>query len=215
METKVISILFLFCFFISISNAKIIAPKIYAQNDMGDYTLKQMTYAITVDCDQKLINLTSMDEHIKILPNVSYYVQYIDYSNPLIASNKTNLNGLGIVNLPGETKFLRGLFVLFMQKSGYKNKEIDFAINGCYSNVVDPQLDEELARIAANKNTTNRSVYIPSQQIANNQTAIVQNNTNHQPTGQIQTKNKDKTNQNLFAVLFPIIYKFFGSRIFA
>lgn len=185
---------------------------------MGDYTQKQITYAITVDCDAKLINLTVMDEKIKPIANASYYVQYLDYSKTLLAANKTDEKGFGRVKLPGETKYLRGLFVMMLQKTGYKNKEIDFAINGCYSNVTDPQLDEELARIAKYKenltraNITNNSRIInytePTIRPPNNNTTETKSNNNTNTINKLD-------NKKIFSLLFPIIYKFFGSRIFA
>lgn len=215
-KMKPYKFLILIIFLFAISNAKVVAPKIYSHQDMGDYTQKQLTYAISVDCDAKLINFTTLDEKIKPVANVSYYLQYLDYSKALLAANKTNANGFGQVKLPGETKYLRGLFVLLIQKTGYKSKEIDFAINGCYSNVTDPQLDEELIRIARYKENLTRANITNNSRIFNY--TEISNVTNTTPIGlpkPLEIKPNSRMNsEKIFSILFPIVYKFFGNRIF-
>ncbi len=116
-------------------HANVIAPTIYEQDDLGDPVLLQdFTYSLSVDCTAATISIIAMDGHNRPVEGVYTYLKYVDFSTPLMAQGVTDRNGFVLHKLPGSTRLMRGLFVLVMEKKGFRNKEIHFDISGCYSN---------------------------------------------------------------------------------
>jgi len=118
----------------SISNAVTIGPHIYEQKDMGDPALEDFTYSLSVDCTAAAINLIVMDDDTARVQDANAYLKYIDFSSPLIANGVTDKDGFVVLKLPGDVKLMRGLFILVIEKKGFRNKEIHFDITGCLTN---------------------------------------------------------------------------------
>lgn len=118
----------------SISNAVTIGPRIYEQKDMGDPMLEDFTYSLSVDCTAAAINLIVMDDNTARVQDANAYLKYIDFSSPLIANGETDKDGFVVLKLPGDVKLMRGLFILVIEKKGFRNKEIHFDITGCLTN---------------------------------------------------------------------------------
>jgi hypothetical protein len=113
----------------------VIAPTVYEQDDFGDPVLLQdFTYSLSVDCTAATISVIAMDEKNKPVEGAYTYLKYIDFSSPLISKGPTDREGFVLHKLPGSTKLMRGLFVLVMEKNGFRGKEVHFDISGCYSN---------------------------------------------------------------------------------
>jgi len=119
---------------VSVSSAILIGPRIYEQDDFGDISLQEFTYSLSVDCDRGQINVVVMDGDNAPVGNASTYLKYIDFAQPLLTSEKTVADGTAIHTLPGNVSFMRGLFIIVMQKDGFRNKEVHFDILGCLTN---------------------------------------------------------------------------------
>lgn len=114
--------------------AKIIAPTIYEQKDFGPLSKPEFLYSINVDCTASTVNLMIMDEDFNRVEDATSYLSYIDFSKPLISSSKSDKDGLLLHKLPGNVLLMRGLFVLVIEKNGFRNKEVHFDIQSCFKN---------------------------------------------------------------------------------
>jgi outer membrane biosynthesis protein TonB len=134
----------------SIVSAKVVAPTIIEQRDLGTVSLNEFTYSISADCTAGTVRLFVMDEENKPVKDAPSYLKYIDFSQPLISSAESDKDGFTLHKLPGNVKLMRGLFVLVIEKNGYRNKEIHFYLNRCFSDEeipfppVEPEEPEEL-----------------------------------------------------------------------
>ena len=129
------SLVLLLVLFLTPLHANVVAPTIHEQADLGDDTvLKDFTYSIGVDCIASAIRLTVLDDRNKPVQGASTYLKYVDFSTPLIDQGATDQDGFILEKLPGSPTLMRGLFILVIEKSGFRDKEIHFDISGCYSN---------------------------------------------------------------------------------
>ncbi|MBU1165563.1 hypothetical protein KKF81_01335 [Candidatus Micrarchaeota archaeon] len=117
-----------------ISYSVVIGPHVYEQKDLGDSRLGQLLYVITVDCDNAVVQVKVLDDEFAPVENAWTYLQYIDYTSQLISKEKSDKDGMVYHKLPGEINNMRGMFVLLIEKKGYRNKEIHFDILGCLTN---------------------------------------------------------------------------------
>lgn len=108
-----------------------------------------------MDCTAATISVIAMDGHNRPVEGVYTYLKYVDFSTPLIAQGVTDKDGFILHKLPGSTLFMRGLFVLVLEKRGFRNKEIHFDISGCYSNGTTVQPPPRPAGAQANNTTAN------------------------------------------------------------
>ena len=115
-------------------NALVIGPRIYEQQNLGDVSLSEFTYSLSVDCTASTISLIVMNANNSPVKDAQSYLKYIDFSAPLISRGTTDKDGFKLHKLPGDTRVMRGLFVFVIEKNGYRNKEIHFTLEGCYSN---------------------------------------------------------------------------------
>ena len=112
----------------------IVAPTIYEQEDFGSESLEEFTYSISVDCTAGTIKLIVGDEDNKPVEDANTYLKYIDFAQPLISSGETDKEGKVVHKLPGNVKLMRGFFIMVIQKTDYKSKEIHFDISRCHAN---------------------------------------------------------------------------------
>ncbi|MBN1170509.1 hypothetical protein JXA56_05800 [Candidatus Micrarchaeota archaeon] len=120
---------------------EIVAAKIYEQQDFGPLSFNEFLYSISVDCTAGTVNVIVMNENFSRVSEAANYLRYVDFSQPLISTVKTDKDGLAVHKLPGNVKLMRGFFILVIQKNGFKNKEIHFDISGCYKDgpVIQPK----------------------------------------------------------------------------
>lgn len=129
----------LFLLFVPFVFAESIAPTIYEQRDFGTVSFDEFTYSVSVDCTAATVRAYVMDESMQPVEGADTYLKYIDFAQPLISSVESDKDGFVLHKLPGNVKLMRGFFVLVIQKSGYRSKEIHFDINRCWSNETVPQ----------------------------------------------------------------------------
>ena len=111
---------------------QIVAAKIYEQKDFGTLSLDEFLYSLNVDCTAGTIKIIVMDENFSRVQEANTYLKYVDFAQPLISTIETDKDGVAIHKLPGNVKLMRGFFIMVIQKSGFRNKEIHFDISGCY-----------------------------------------------------------------------------------
>ncbi len=173
--------LVIFILLFHLSTAKMIAPKIYEQDDLGDPIFKEFTYAISADCTAGTITTFIFNESNKPVRDATVYIQYIDFSVPLISNVVTDAKGYALHKLPGDVKFMHGLFVMVVQKKSYRSKEVHFDLSPCYSNgTIKPPV-----KVATNNtNKTNLVKPVPISPTSNQSNKSVKNET--APTGKTE-----------------------------
>ena len=119
---------------ISLVHAAIVGPTVHEQDDFGDILWNEFTYSLSVDCDNAVLRVVVMDENIKPVEGAGTYLKYVDYATPLISSGASGKDGRVMHQLPGNVSLMRGLFVLVIEKEGYRTKEIHFDIMKCLGN---------------------------------------------------------------------------------
>lgn len=120
--------------FAQVAHAAVIAPVIAEQKDMGDVGLPSLLYSMSTDCTASTVTVAVMDGNFSAIPGADTFLSYVDFSNGILSSEKTDQDGVALHKLPGNPTLMRGLFVLDIQKYGFRNKEIHFDISPCYSN---------------------------------------------------------------------------------
>lgn len=98
----------------------------------------EFVYSISVDCTAATIKLIVMDEEYEPVQDTSTYLKYVDFASPLLSTVKTDKDGFALHKLPGQTTLMRGLFILVMEKKGFRSKEVHFDIAPCYSDYTFP-----------------------------------------------------------------------------
>lgn len=114
------------------ANALAIGPRIYEQDDLGDISLSEFTYSLSADCNASTISVFVYNETNRPIRDANLYLKYVDFSTPLMSNTKTDKDGFSLVRLPGNVLLMRGLFVLIIEKTGYRNKEVHFDLSPCW-----------------------------------------------------------------------------------
>ena len=107
-------------------------PVVYEQDDNGDISLQQFTYVLRADCSAATIDIEVKDANLTPVPNAETYLKYVDNTSPFIGKRTTDSDGSVAYQLPGNVSFMRGLFILIIQKDGYRDKEVHFDLSPCY-----------------------------------------------------------------------------------
>jgi len=115
---------------------------IHEQRNIGFYKFPELLYVLSVDCDSGTVNLTVMDANFTPVSDAGTYIKYVDYSTPLLSSKDTDGDGFVEHKLPGNVSLMRGMFILVIEKKGYRSREIHFDISGCYS--TEPEAEPEI-----------------------------------------------------------------------
>lgn len=106
-----------------------IAPEIYGIKDTGSMNLPNIDVNLSIDCTNKNLELFSNVDDAQV---TMFYTDY-GYS-PLPNRVKTNEEGYAIMEVPGSLNYLTGLFILRIDKQGFKSREIEFTYGKCFQN---------------------------------------------------------------------------------
>ncbi len=111
-----------------------------------------------------------MNESNKPVADAQTYLKYIDFSSPLLSNVKSDKDGLALHRLPGQVTLMRGLFVLVIEKKGYRSKEVHFDLSPCFSNYTIPPPP---AKPPQNGTAGNGSTAPPPVQPPKNNTTVI------------------------------------------
>ncbi len=118
---------------ISVGSARVIEPTIYEQKNIGDIKAPELLYSISADCEASTIDLQVLDRHLNPVGGAWAYLSYVDFSSPTFAREQAGPDGRIKMKLPGNTSYMRGVFMLVLEKKGYSNREVHFGLTPCYS----------------------------------------------------------------------------------
>jgi hypothetical protein len=120
------------------AGAESVGPQIYEQKDLGDVSLKEFVYSVSADCTAATISVIVMNESYVRESGANTYLKYVDFSSQLMSQMQTGQDGAALLKLPGNVNLMRGMFILVIEKHGFRNKEIHFDLSPCYSNQTKP-----------------------------------------------------------------------------
>lgn len=123
----------------SVCSAARVAPIIYEQDDLGDPIFDEFVYSISTDCEAATIRVVVMDEQYLPVEGAGTFLKYVDFSSPLLSTGESGADGRVLHQLPGNTSLMRGLFILVIEKNGFRSKEVHFDISPCYTDYVPPE----------------------------------------------------------------------------
>jgi hypothetical protein len=92
-----------------------------------------MDVGIMIDCDTNSLAVTAKSNGTgEPIPDASAYLFYTNYEYRMISSGKTNDNGLAAIAVTGKRDYLTSLFILRVDKQGFRSREIEFTYKKCF-----------------------------------------------------------------------------------
>ncbi|MCI0503553.1 hypothetical protein L0Y65_02470 [Candidatus Micrarchaeota archaeon] len=133
-----------------------IGPRIYEQRDLGDIALSEFTYSLSADCNASTISAYVFNESNGAVRDANIYVKYVDFSTPLMSNTKTDKDGFTLIRLPGNVMLMRGMFIMVIEKKGFRNKEVHLDLSPCFGGSTLPP-KPPTAPTNQSANTTNQT----------------------------------------------------------
>jgi len=118
---------------LALSSATWVAPSYVGDNVYGDPALEQFRYAISVDCSQGVVRSLVLGPGFERVSDAKSYLTYVEVEHTLVSTERTDSSGDLRHGLPGQPRYMRGLFILLLEKPGFRNQEVYFTIEGCWS----------------------------------------------------------------------------------
>ncbi len=110
-----------------------VKPDYLGVQDTGDESLGTMDVGITIDCDTKVLTIDVMDESEQPIENANTYLFYTDYGyHALPNPGKTDADGISIMEVPGNIRFLTAMFILRVDHPNFQSREIEFVYQKCF-----------------------------------------------------------------------------------
>jgi hypothetical protein len=127
-----------------LSTAFNVTPDFLDVQYTGSESLPVMDIDLTIDCDTKDLIIDVKDseteERITGMDTVLFYTDY-GYQ-PLPTPKTTDSEGRVVMQVPGTLDFLTGLFILRVDKQGYRTIEIEFLYEKCFEPAPEQEEDE-------------------------------------------------------------------------
>ncbi|VVC01264.1 Uncharacterised protein [uncultured archaeon] len=130
---------------------------------------------IRYNCSQKTFHSTLYGGPDP-LANANAYLFYLDYSYQLIATDKSDANGSADFGIVGKDTLLKKVFVLRVEKTGYKTLEVQFAINCSKTYPVQPPA-QNIQNVS--NSSTNNTINITANSTAANNSQAGSNSANN------------------------------------
>lgn len=116
--------------------------------ETGNENLESLDVSIFIDCDQKDLTVAVLGaDSEQPIQGASAFLFYTDYEYQLLATGTSDSDGNAAITVPGTIDYLQALFILRIDKSGYRTKEIEFAYEKCFQDP--PEEPEETEEPAA------------------------------------------------------------------
>jgi hypothetical protein len=118
--------------------AATVKADVRAVKDTGNENLPKMNVGITIDCDSKaLIVEPKSNTTGEPIASAQTYLFYTDYEYQLVGTGSTNASGISKINVIGNQDFLTALFILRVDKSGFRSRETEFTYKYCFQDPPD------------------------------------------------------------------------------
>lgn len=136
--------LFVFLILAGLCMAFSVNPDYIDTKDSGDERLPKMNVSITVDCDTKALTIDVTDENEQPIENAKAYLFYTDYGYQALPNpGTTDADGMAVMDVTGNIRFLTAMFILRVDNSDFQTKEIEFDYRKCFEPPPPPPEPEE------------------------------------------------------------------------
>jgi len=116
----------------AISMAFMADAKVIEVKDTGSESLPALDVGIRIDCDTTDLTVSARTNGTgQPVPGAQMYLFYTDYGYQVIASGKGGDDGVGKIDVIGNMDFLTGLFILRVDASMHRSREIEFTYWDC------------------------------------------------------------------------------------
>ncbi|NYZ74313.1 hypothetical protein H0O00_04160 [Candidatus Micrarchaeota archaeon] len=125
--------LFIALLMFGLSMAFTVHPDYFEIKDSGNQNQGTMDVDITIDCDSKALTVTARsNETGQPVQNAGIYLFYTDYEYQLITTGNTGSSGTGTINVMGNQDYLTALFILRVDSTQYRSREVEFGYEKCF-----------------------------------------------------------------------------------
>jgi hypothetical protein len=109
-----------------------VRPEYRGVQDTGSGSIS-MDVGIMIDCDTNSLAVTvKSNDTGEPIPDASTYLFYTNYGYQALSSGKTNDAGVAAIPVTGKRDYLTSLFVLRVDKQGFRSREIEFTFKKCF-----------------------------------------------------------------------------------
>jgi hypothetical protein len=92
-----------------------------------------MNVSITIDCNSKALAIEAIDGDEQPIENAKTYLFYTDYGYQALPNpGTTDADGISMMDVPGNIRFLTAMFILRVDHSDFRTKEIEFDYRKCF-----------------------------------------------------------------------------------
>jgi hypothetical protein len=126
--------IFIALLIIGLAAAFTVKPAYTGIHDTGNENLPALNVDIGVDCDTKIVHINvASNETGEPLKDAMTYLFYTDYSYQALPNpGKTDSGGDAEIPVPGTIRFLNAMFILRVDRQGYRSREIEFSYKKCF-----------------------------------------------------------------------------------
>ena len=180
-----------FLLFSTITHAFSVAPEHIEIQDTGNERLPPLNVQFVVDCDSKQINASviSMRDGTPV-SGADVFLFYTNYGYQLISTGKTGNDGIATLNVVGNMNYLTALFILRVDQSNFRSREIEFTYQKCFEGP-SPGPQPTITPPQEPPQTQNLSQLPPVNESSENSFGNVDNVTSENTTSQQQTQQED------------------------
>ncbi|MFH0884679.1 MAG: hypothetical protein V1861_03135 [Candidatus Micrarchaeota archaeon] len=125
---------FIVLLIVGLAAAFTVKPAYIEIHDTGNENLPALNVDISIDCDTKNVHINvASNETGEPLEGAMTYLFYTDYTYQALPNpGKTDVDGNTAIPVPGTIRFLNAMFILRVDKQGYRSREIEFAYKKCF-----------------------------------------------------------------------------------
>lgn len=114
------------------SHAAMVNADLKGEQDTGGIYLPTMRATLIADCgNSTIIAFLSDNESGKAVSGATMFVFRTDSGYRILNRSQTDAEGRGDLRIPGKMAYLNDLYVLRLEKNGYRSKEVQFTFWNC------------------------------------------------------------------------------------
>ncbi len=113
-----------------VSFAQVVEADLVEEKDTGPEAAPALVAALWLDCESGNVTLT-LSSHGSRVEGATVFLFRTDSAYKLLARSSTDGEGISVVRPPGKISYLNDLYILRIEKSGFRTKETEFTFWNC------------------------------------------------------------------------------------
>jgi hypothetical protein len=119
-------------FLISMGHAAMVNADLKGVQDTGSANLPAFSFILLTDCgNPSAIVFLSNNDTGQSVPGATMFIIRTDSAYRILNRSATDDEGKGVIGVPGKLQYLNDLYVLRIEKNGYRSKEVQFTFWNC------------------------------------------------------------------------------------